>query len=95
MKWLPPLLSRFATVPRLPKLPTCGWFYDYAAMRRAEVLHVGGRWEKTPSDASQSPLGASVAKIDEIFPCSWLRLLLRSLVIAGLGIVEHPPRVRH
>ena len=54
----------------------------------------GNRWEKPPSGASQSPLGASVAKIVTILPCSWLLLLLRSLVIAGLGIVEHKPRVR-
>ena len=28
-----------------------------------------------PSSASQSPLGASAAKIDEIFPCGFLPLL--------------------
>ena len=35
-----------------------------------------------------------MAKIVTILPCSWLRLLLRSLVIAGLDIVEQVPRVR-
>ena len=57
-------------------------------MRRAEVLHVRGETtgKTPPPGASQSPLGASVAKIVSIFPCSWLRLLLRSLVIAGLDI---------
>ena len=39
---LPPLRSRSAAMPRLPMLPTCGWFYDWEAMRRAEVLHVRG-----------------------------------------------------
>ncbi len=32
------------------------------------------------------PWGASAANIDVFFPCSSLRLLLRSLVIAGLII---------
>ena len=39
---------------------------------------------KTPSAFDMRPLGASAAKIDVIFPCSSLRLLLRSLVVAGL-----------
>jgi hypothetical protein len=40
------------------------------------------------------PWGASAAKIDAIFPCSSLRLLMRSLVIAGLDVVDQVPRVR-
>ncbi len=48
------------------------------------------------SFASHSrPYGALVAKIDEIFPCNSLWLLLRSLVIANLDIVEHRLKVKH
>ena len=66
------MLSRLAALPRLPMLPTYGWLYDWKSMRRAEVLHVMGETaEKTfPPGASQSPLGASVAKIVAILPCS-------------------------
>ena len=39
--------------------------------------------------------GPPVVKIDEIFPCRSLELLMRSHVIVGSGIVEHWPMVRH
>ena len=77
-------------------LPTCGWFYDWKAMRRAEVLHVRGETAgKTRLWRLAVAPGRVGSEIFTILPCSWLLLLLRSLVIAGLGIVEHPPRVRH
>ncbi len=49
---------------------------------------------KTPLWRLAFAPGCVGGKIDEIFPCSWLRLLQRSLVIAGLGIVEQWPMVR-
>jgi hypothetical protein len=55
----------------------------------------GNRWEKPSFGASQSSLGASALRNDKFFPCSGLRLLLRSLVVAGLESFSSLPWVRH
>ncbi len=62
---------------------------------RSPLREGGNRWENPPSSASQSPLGASAMRNDKFFPCNGLRLLLRSLAVAGLESFASSPRVKH
>ena len=90
----PDVLHR--SLRRPPMLPHLRWVCVQNGVKdRNPLRDEGNRWGKPSSAFFRRPWGASAAKIDVIFPCSSLRLLLlKPLVIAGLDILSELPRVR-
>jgi hypothetical protein len=83
----PPRQSRSAITMRLPMLPHMRWVCVKNNVKdRNPLRDEGTRWGKPSSGICRHPGAASAAKIDAIFPCNSLRLLLRSHDIAGLSI---------
>jgi hypothetical protein len=75
----PPWRSRSAAAPRLPMLPHLRWVCVRNGVKdRNPLRDEGNRWGKPSSSVRRRPWGASAAKIGAIFPCSALRLLLKS-----------------
>ena len=75
-----------AAVQRLSMLPHMRWVCVKNGVEdRNPLRDEGNRWGKPSSAFFRRPWGASTTKIDAIFLCNALHLLLlRSLVVAGL-----------
>ena len=75
----PPWRSRSAAAPRLPMLPHLRWVCVRNGVKdRNPLRDEGNRWGKPSSSVRMRPWGASAVKIVGIFPCSALRLLMKS-----------------